>query len=167
MRATVIHGPRDVRSEDVAEPALVPGTDAVVRVVAACVCSSDLWSYRGTNPTDEPHRIGHEFVGVVEDVGAGPAMEHLVASARPGGRVGYVGAPHGVELPVRDLFRRNVGVAGGIAPARAYLPDLLADVWAGRLDPSPVFDLELALDRVADAYAAMDERRSIKTLLRT
>ncbi len=347
MRATVLHAPRDVRSELVPDPTVVLDTDALVRVVAACVCGSDLWPYRGENAVDEPTRIGHEFVGVVEKlgsevstlnegdfvvapflysdgdcahcrngiptscsrgggwggvdrdghlvdggqgelvrvpwadgtlvrtpgqpddaqipallalsdvlgtghhaavaagvgpgssvvvvgdgavglcgvlaarrlgaervvamsrhaprqevarrfgatdiveargdegvaavqdltggtgadavlecVGTGPAMLQAIRSARPGGRVGYVGVPHGVELPVRTMFARNVAVAGGVAPTRAYLPELLPEVWAGTLDASPVFDLELPLDQVAEAYAAMDERRAIKSLLR-
>ena len=70
MRATLIHGPRDIRVEDVPDPAVQRPTDAIVRVTAACVCGSDLWPYRGVVETTEPHRIGHEFVGVVEDVGA-------------------------------------------------------------------------------------------------
>ncbi|ANJ28432.1 zinc-dependent alcohol dehydrogenase family protein [Agromyces aureus] len=69
MLATVIHAARDIRVETVPDPVLSTGGDAIVRVVAACVCGSDLWPYRGVTPTDEPHRIGHEFVGVVEAVG--------------------------------------------------------------------------------------------------
>lgn len=67
----MIHAPRDIRSEQVPDPALVQDTDALVRVVACCVCGSDLWPYRGENPVDGPSRIGHEFVGVVEKLGAG------------------------------------------------------------------------------------------------
>jgi threonine dehydrogenase-like Zn-dependent dehydrogenase len=59
-----------------------------------------------------------------------------------------------------------VTVAGGVAPVRAYLPELLDDVLAGRLDPGPVFDLELPLDEVAEGYRAMHERRAVKVLLR-
>src|SRR3712207_1289923 len=69
MRAAVIHGERDVRLEEVPDPVLSTGGDAIVRVVAACVCGSDLWPYRGVAPVNEPRRIGHEFVGVVEEVG--------------------------------------------------------------------------------------------------
>jgi threonine dehydrogenase-like Zn-dependent dehydrogenase len=64
------------------------------------------------------------------------------------------------------MFSNNVNVGGGVAPVRAYLPELLADVLDGSIDPGQVFDLELPLDKAAEAYAAMDERRSIKTLLR-
>ena len=69
MLATLIYGERDIRVEEVPDPRLSTGADAIVRVVAACVCGSDLWPYRGVVPTEEPHRIGHEFVGVVESVG--------------------------------------------------------------------------------------------------
>ena len=70
MLATIIHGERDIRVEEVADPVLRTGRDAVVRVVAACVCGSDLWRYRGVVPVPRAAPIGHEFVGVVESVGA-------------------------------------------------------------------------------------------------
>lgn len=346
MRATLLYGARDIRVDDVPDPAIRRPTDAVVKVVASCICGSDLWPYRGIRETPEPRRIGHEFVGLVEEVGTevrtirpgdfvvapfmisdgtcsacrhgvqtscdhssgwgvpdaggdladggqgewvrvpladgtlvatpevpddhlvpgllalsdvmctghhaavvagtgpgstvvvvgdgavglsavlaaarlgaerivamsghadrqalarrfgatdivaergadgvaavtqllgGPAdvvlecvgtkesMDQALDAVRPGGRVGYVGAPYGAELPIRKLFSNNITVAGGVAPARAYLPDLMTEVLAGTLDPSPVFDLELALAEVAEGYAAMDERRSVKPLLR-
>ena len=75
-------------------------------------------------------------------------------------------APHGIEYPVRDLFVRNVGIAGGMAPVRQYLPKLRDDVLAGAINPGAVFDLDVPLSEVAEAYAAMDERRAIKSLLR-
>ncbi|WP_210491003.1 zinc-dependent alcohol dehydrogenase family protein [Patulibacter sp. SYSU D01012] len=350
MHATILHGPRDVRLEQVPDPELLAPTDAIVRVVAACVCGSDLWPYRGVKETTEPVRIGHEFVGIVEETGAevrtvrpgqfviapfvfsdnscvhcdhgihtscvnggvfgaGPSrrdgrpidgcqaeyvtvpqadgtlvgtdevpddalipslltlsdvmatghhaavaarvaagstvavvgdgavglsgvlaarrlgaerivafsrhedratlardfgatdvvaargkegakelkellggigadavlecvgteesMAQALASARPGGMVGYVGVPHGDGgLSLARMFGTNVGVAGGVAPARAYIPELLGDVLDGTIDPGKVFDLQLPLGEVAEAYAAMDERRAIKTLLR-
>ncbi|GMA28918.1 zinc-dependent alcohol dehydrogenase family protein [Arenivirga flava] len=348
MRATVIHGEGDVRLEEVADPVLHSGRDAIVRVVAACVCGSDLWPYRGVGNAPEPKRIGHEFVGVVEAVGddvsevavgdfviapfydcdmtcancvngvstscldggwwgaddreghladggqgervrvphadgtlavvpgpvdpalvphlltlsdvmgtghhaavsagvregstvvvvgdgavglcgvlasarlgaarivimsrnparqalarefgatdvvelrgdegiaavkelfdgIGPdavlecvgtreSMEQAIRSARPGGQVGYVGVPKGgAELPIGELFGRNVNVAGGVAPVRNYIAELLPEVLDGSLQPGRVFDLELPLDEVAEAYLAMHERRAIKSLLR-
>ncbi|MFB8147307.1 zinc-dependent alcohol dehydrogenase family protein [Microbacterium sp. NPDC056003] len=348
MRATVIHAARDIRVEEVPDPVLSTGADAIVRVVAACVCGSDLWPYRGVTPTDEPHRIGHEFVGIVEAVGVdvhtvtpgdfviapfyvcdgtcanclngvstscltggwwgsddrfggfadggqgeyvrvpladgtlavvpgpvaddevaglltlsdvmgtghhaavsagvGPgdsvavvgdgavglcaiiaatrlgastiiamsrhperqglarefgathiveergdegvaavreltggigadrvlecvgtkeSMDQALRSARPGGIVGYVGAPNGgPELPIRQMFGRNVGVNGGVAPVRGYIEELLPDVRSGAIQPGRVFDLVLPLTEAAEAYAAMDERRAIKVMLR-
>ncbi len=69
MRATLIHGPRDIRVEDCPDPVLLADTDALVKVTAACVCGSDLWPYRGVNEIPKPRRIGHEFIGVVTAVG--------------------------------------------------------------------------------------------------
>ena len=348
MRATLIYGERDIRFEEVPDPILSTGGDAIVRVTAACVCGSDLWPYRGVVPTRHPHRIGHEFVGVVEQVGpevtrikpgdfviapfydcdmtcanclngvstsclnggwwgaddrlggfadgaqgefvrvphadgtlvatpgapdaalipslltladvmgtghhaalsagvtAGStvvvvgdgavglcavlaakrlgasrivamsrhperqalarefgatdiveergdegvarvlemfagigadcvlecvgtkeSMDQAIRSTRPGGMVGYVGVPNGgSELPIRTLFNTNVGVNGGVAPVRNYIEELLPEVLSGAIDPGRVFDLELPLADVAEAYAAMDERRAIKVLLR-
>ncbi len=67
--------------------------------------------------------------------------------------------------PTPSSFR-NVGLRGGVAPARAYIPDLLGDVLEGRINPGLVFDFETDLDHVAEAYKAMDERRAIKSLIR-
>ncbi|MER5634764.1 zinc-dependent alcohol dehydrogenase family protein [Streptomyces nitrosporeus] len=71
MRATVIHAPRDIRVEEVADPRIQEPTDVVVRVLRACVCGSDLWAYRGESAREPGQRIGHEFLGVVEEAGAG------------------------------------------------------------------------------------------------
>ncbi|WP_137122131.1 zinc-dependent alcohol dehydrogenase family protein [Segeticoccus rhizosphaerae] len=347
MKATTIHAPYDVRLSDVPDPQIAAPTDALVRVTAACVCGSDLWRYRGINEITEGSRIGHEFVGVVEEcgdsvtsvrpgdfviapftysdgtcpncaadvqsacvhggnyglpdeqghlvdgcqgeyvrvpladgtlvatadvpdddlvpsllalsdvmgtgwhaalragvrpgqtvvvvgdgavglcgvlaasrlgaervvalsrhqprqalarefgatdivaergdeavsavleltdgtgadavlecVGTDQSMTTALDCARAGATVGYVGVPHGVELPIGRMFGRNVGLAGGVAPARAYLPTLRDEVLSGAISPGRVFDLELPLVEVAEAYAAMDERRAIKTLLR-
>jgi threonine dehydrogenase-like Zn-dependent dehydrogenase len=346
VHATLIHGDHDIRFEEVPDPVLTTGTDAIVRVVASCVCGSDLWPYRGV--IKGSGRIGHEFVGVVEKIGAdvasvkvgdfviapfyvcdftcvncrngfstsclqgswwggddrqghpadggqgelirvpladgtlavvpGPvddalvphlltlsdvmgtghhaavsagvqrgdtvvvvgdgavglcavlaasrlgasrivamsrhasrqelarqfgatdvveergedgiqvirdlfdgvgadrvlecvgtaeAMRQATGSTRPGGQVGYVGVPHlNPEMKLRPLFTTNVGIRGGVAPVRNYVAELLPEVLDGRLKPGAVFDLELPLSEVADAYAAMDERRAIKVLLR-
>lgn len=70
MRATVMYGAGDVRVENVPDPTLTEPTDAVVRVLRSCICGSDLWPYRSMPATTEGRRMGHEFLGVVEDVGA-------------------------------------------------------------------------------------------------
>ncbi|MBA2464110.1 MAG: zinc-dependent alcohol dehydrogenase family protein [Nocardioidaceae bacterium] len=336
MRVTTIHAPGDIRLEERPAPTIEEPTEAIVKVVAACICGSDLWPYRGENDIDPGSPIGHEMVGVVEEVGSevrdltagdfvvvpfvhcdnscshcqvgmtsacvqqgftsggqgeyvtvhqadgslvktdgmpdaslipsllalsdvmatgwhaavaagvrpgGTAVvvgdgavglcgvlaavemgadrvvamsrheprqriaeqfgaTHLVAErgeegeqrildltdgvgadavlecvgtdasmrtafaiARPGSTVGFVGVPHGVELPIRRMFSMNIGLAGGMAPVRTYLPDLLNRVLTGRIDPGKVFDLTLPLDEVAEGYRAMDERRAIKVLL--
>ena len=336
MRATTIHAPRDIRVSDVPDPTITAPTDAVIKVTAGCICGSDLWPYRGENDIDAGSTIGHECVGVVEEVGSevtsfrpgdfvivpfchsdntcahcragmqsacehsgftvsgqaeyalvkqaegslvktdgmpdaslipslltlsdvmatgwhaavaagvrkgGTAVivgdgavglcgvlaasvmgaerivamsrheprqaiarqfgaTHIVAErdqagtdaimeitggvgadavlecvgtdqsmktafgiARPGSTVGFVGVPHGVELPIRRMFQKNVGLAGGMAPVRAYLPELLKLVTDGSINPGLVFDLTLPLDQVAEGYRAMDERRAIKVLI--
>ncbi len=70
MRATLIHGPRDIRVQDCPDPVLLADTDAIVKVAAACVCGSDLWPYRGVGQTPKPRRIGHEFIGTVTAIGS-------------------------------------------------------------------------------------------------
>ncbi len=89
-----------------------------------------------------------------------------IHSTCPGGFVGYVGVPHGVELDAHELFFAHVHLHGGPAPVRRFLPELIDLVWNGRINPGKVFDLTLPLDQVAEGYRAMDERRAIKTLLR-
>jgi threonine dehydrogenase-like Zn-dependent dehydrogenase len=70
MRATLIYGAGDIRIEDVPDPKLIEPTDAVVRVLRSCVCGSDLWPYGSRPATEQGDRIGHEFLGVIEEVGS-------------------------------------------------------------------------------------------------
>jgi threonine dehydrogenase-like Zn-dependent dehydrogenase len=70
MKGTMLYGPGDVRVEDRADPAILESTDAILRVSAACVCGSDLWPYRGIDPVTQPAPMGHEYVGIVEEVGS-------------------------------------------------------------------------------------------------
>jgi threonine dehydrogenase-like Zn-dependent dehydrogenase len=92
-------------------------------------------------------------------------MMQAIRCTRPGGSVGYVGVPHGVALQGEELFTTHVRLHGGPAPVRRFLPELIDLVWNRTLEPGRVFDLTLPLDRVAEGYRAMDERRAIKTLL--
>ncbi|MEU8518335.1 zinc-dependent alcohol dehydrogenase family protein [Streptomyces sp. NBC_01216] len=345
MRATTIHAPFDMRVEDVPDPVIKESTDVVLRVLRACICGSDLWAYRGESARRPGQRIGHEFLGIVEETGAdvtgfapgdlavapfvwsdgtcafcdeglqtscprggfwgsvgsdggqGEAVrvpfadgtlvrlpaeaasdDHLltgllalsdvlgtghhaalgagvkpgatvavvgdgavglcgvlaarrlgaeriialgrhttrtdiartfgatdvvaergeaaeaavreltgghgahavieavgteqsmrtaVAIARDGGSVGYVGVPHGsgTGLDLSVMFGRNISLRGGVAPVRAYIPELLPDVLDGTIDPGPVFDLAVGLDGVPAGYRAMDERTALKVLV--
>src|ERR671917_2165068 len=70
MRGTVLYGPRDVRFEERPDPTIIEPTDAVIRLPVSCVCGSDLWPYRGIEPIDGPTPMGHEYVGIVEEVGS-------------------------------------------------------------------------------------------------
>ncbi len=78
MRGAVLHAPGDVRVEQRDTPTIIDQTDAVIRLSATCVCGSDLWDYRGVNPVTQPTPMGHEYVGIVEQVGA------EVSTIRPG-----------------------------------------------------------------------------------
>jgi threonine dehydrogenase-like Zn-dependent dehydrogenase len=102
----------------------------------------------------------------LECVGTNESMATAFAIARPGSIVGAIGAPHDVEVPINTVIFRNVGLRGGVAPVRRYLPELMEAVLAGRINPGRVFDYETDLDGVPSAYAAMDERRAVKVLIR-
>ncbi len=337
MLGTMLYGPRDVRCEEVPEPRILKPTDAIIRLAAACICGSDLWPYRGLNEITSPLAMGHEYCGVVEEIGdavttvrpgqfvvgsfclsdntcphcrfgfqssceqrefmtgaqaryarvpladgtlvatpeipeddlipsllatsdvlgtgwyaadaarvqsgstvvvvgdgavglmgvlaanqmgagriiamsghktrqnlaiefgatdivsergdAGVAqvraltgnigadavlecvgleesMRQAINCARPGAMVGYVGVPHGVNLDGQAMFFSQVGMLGGPAPVRRFLPYLMNLVLERRINPGKVFDLTLPLVDVAEGYRAMDERRAIKTMLR-
>jgi len=338
MKGAVLYGPRDVRFEDRPDPTIVEPTDAIISLSVTCICGSDLWPYRGANPVKEPAPMGHEYCGIVEEVGSAvtsvrkgqfvigsffasdnscphctygyqtncqqktpvvgaqapllrvpladgtlvatnevpspdmvphmlaisdvlgtgwfaadaaevkpgktvvvvgdgavgllavlsakcmgaeriiamsrhetrqrlareygatdivtergeegaarikeltrgvgadcvlecvgtnESMWQAIRAARPGGYVSYVGVPHGVQLDGAKLFFTHVRLHGGPAPVRRYLPHLIDLVTRGDIEPGKVFDLTLPLDQVAEGYRAMDERRAIKTLLRT
>jgi threonine dehydrogenase-like Zn-dependent dehydrogenase len=336
MKATLLYGPRDVRCEEVAEPKIQKPTDAIIRLSASCICGSDLWPFRDLNPVNAPMAMGHEYCGVVEEVGrevttVGPgqfvvgsfcisdntcphcrfgfqsscvqrefmsgaqaplarvpladgtlvatpelpaddlipsflavsdvlgtgwyaadaarvqpgstvavvgdgavglmgvlaakqmgadriiamsrhktrqdlaleygatnivsergeagvkavkeltkgvgadsvlecvgtkeSMLQALQCARPGGMIGFVGVPHGVELDGAQLFYSQRGLMGGPAPVRRFLPRLMESVAARKINPGKVFDLTLPLADVAEGYRAMDERRAIKSML--
>ncbi len=337
MLGTVLYGPGDVRCEEVAEPKILKPTDAIIRLSASCICGSDLWPFRGANDTSEPKAMGHEYCGVIVEVGsdvkavrpgqfvvgsfclsdntcphcrfgfqssceqrefmvgaqapyarvpladgslvataempsedlipsllavsdvlgtgwyaadaagvqegstavvvgdgavglmgvlaarqmgaariiamsrhksrqdlalefgatdivsergdAGIArikemtdgvgadsvlecvglqesMSQAINCARPGGKIGFVGVPHGVTFDGQNLFFQQKSLLGGPAPVRRYLPYLMDLVLNREINPGKVFDLEVPLADVAEGYRAMDERRAIKTLLR-
>jgi len=102
----------------------------------------------------------------LECVGTDQAIETAAGITRAGGMIGAVGVPLYENFEYKSLFWRNVGIRGGVAPARRYIPELIDDVLSGRINPGRVFDFQTDLDGVAEAYAAMDERRAIKALLK-
>ncbi|GHG39048.1 MULTISPECIES: zinc-dependent alcohol dehydrogenase family protein [Amycolatopsis] len=343
MRATVIYGAGDVRVETVPDPKLVEPTDVILRVVRSCICGSDLWPYADMAPSEHGRRIGHEFLGIVEETGADvttvtkgdlviapfvysdntcqfcreglqtscvhggfwgakgvdggqgeavrvpqadgtlvkvphtedddllaslltlsdvfptghhaatkarvsagqnvtvigdgavglsavlaakrlgaerivlmgrhrartdlgrefgatdvvaergeegiakvreltngegthavlecvgtkPAFEMAVGAVRAGGAVSRVGVPQYEEGPIGPaLFRRNVTVTGGVAPARHYIPELLPDVLDGKYQPGRVFDRTIDVEGVPDGYRAMADREALKVLIK-
>jgi threonine dehydrogenase-like Zn-dependent dehydrogenase len=231
MRGAILYGPRDVRLEEPADPAISEPGDAIIRLAATCVCGSDLWSYRGLNPVPRPTPFGHEYCGVVEEVGPeaglvkpgqfvigsffasdntcpdcqagfqssclhrqpviGAQAERLRVPLADGTLVATPGPPPEELIPslltLSDVMGTGwfaavaanvqpgmtvavvgdgaVGLRGGPAPVRRFLPELIDLVWRREIDPGQVFDLTLPLDQVAEGYRAMDERRAIKSLL--
>jgi len=136
--------------------------------IARSFGATDIIAERGDAATEAVLELT-DGVGVdaaVECVGTAQSFATAFAVARPGSTVGFVGVPHGVEVPIDTMFARNIGLRGGSAPVRRYIPELLDDVLEGRIHPGRVFDFETNLDGVAEAYAAMDERRAIKSLVR-
>jgi alcohol dehydrogenase len=109
---------------------------------------------------------GYGADAVLECVGTKESSDTAFAIAKPGAIVGRVGVPHDVTIDGETTFYRNVGMRGGPAPARAYQPELLELVLSGSINPGKVFDLTTDLDHIADAYAAMEERRAIKALIK-
>lgn len=106
---------------------------------------------------------------VLECVGATSSMNTAIQVTRPGGTIGYVGVPHGpakTGLDIMGMFYANRTLRGGPAPVRAYMEELMDDVLAGTLDPTPVFDMTVDLDGIPEGYVAMDERRALKVLVK-
>jgi threonine dehydrogenase-like Zn-dependent dehydrogenase len=104
---------------------------------------------------------------VLECVGNEQAIHTSMGIVRKGGAVGRVGVPHYDAIPgAQDMFYQNVTVAGGPAPVRAYIDELLPEVMEGRIDPGRVFDRTVALDGVPEGYRAMNDREALKVLIR-
>lgn len=143
MKGTVLYGPRDVRFEDRPEPRIEKPTDAIIRMAASCVCGSDLWPYRGIQKIGQPMPMGHEYCGIVEEVGS------EVKNVKPGQfvigsfciadntcphcRFGYqsgcenLGFMSGAQAPMlRVPFADGMLVATPDAPSADIVPSLLA-----------------------------------------
>ena len=141
-----------------------PARQAVAREFGA----TDIVAVRGDAAVDVVRQMtdGLGVEAALECVGTGESMNTAFEIARSGGMVGAVGAPHDVEVPINTVIFRNVGLRGGLAPARKYLPELLDAVLEGQINPGRLLDFETDLDHIVDAYEAMDDRRAIKSLVR-
>jgi threonine dehydrogenase-like Zn-dependent dehydrogenase len=151
-----------------AERIVVLGHQPLRLELARMFGATDVMTTRGTEAANEVLELtrggGH---AVLECVGTEETLNLSVNVARPGGMVGLVGAPHGSgQVPTQRMFSKNIGLRGGLAPARAYLPELLNEVLEGRLNPAPILDLSVSLDEIATGYAAMDQRQAIKVMVR-
>jgi len=142
-----------------------PARQELARTFGATVIIADRGAAATEAVLDMTDRVGVD--AALECVGTGQALETALAIARPGSVVGAVGAPHDVDIAIMDtVVFRNVGLRGGVSPARVYIPELMNDVLNGVIDPAPIFDFETDLDHVREAYAAMDDRRAVKSFLR-
>lgn len=135
--------------------------------LATAFGATDIVAARGADGEAEVMELtgGVGADAVLECVGTGAAMATAFNVVRPGSTVGFVGAPHGVELPIRTMFQKNARLAGGLAPVRRYLPDLLPLVLDGSVHPGQVFDSTLPMAEAAEGYRQMDEREAIKVFL--
>src|SRR5206468_704795 len=122
MRGAVLYGPRDVRFEERDEPTIIEPTDAIIRLSATCVCGSDLWPYRGIDAPTQPTPMGHEYCGIVEEVGS------AVTAITPGQFVVGSGFDAGETCAIcragcqRRCVQSAYGGAGGARASRLRVP---------------------------------------------
>jgi threonine dehydrogenase-like Zn-dependent dehydrogenase len=110
--------------------------------------------------------VGLGASSVLECVGLEESTHTALAIARPGGTVGRVGAPQDNGIPDSfPTFLRNVTISGGLAPARAYIDELLPDVLEGRIEPGRVLDRTIELEHVPEGYRLMNDREAIKVMI--
>src|SRR5437763_812716 len=148
MRGTVLYGPRDVRFEEREDPGIIEPTDAVIRTSATCVCGSDLWPYRGVDPVTEPRPMGHEYCGIVEEVGG------AVTGVKPGQFV--VGSFFASDntCPICQAGYQSRCVRGEFAcPTGAQAPYLRVPLADGTVVATPDLPSD---DLVASLLAASD-----------
>ena len=148
MRGAVIHAPGDIRFEDRPDPTIQAPTDAIIKMSATCVCGSDLWDYRGINPVNQPTPMGHEYVGIVEEVGS------AVTGIKPGQFVigSFFASDNTCEICAAGyqsacVHREYVGAGGAQSE---YLRVPLAD---GTLVATPELPSE---DKIPSLLAASD-----------
>lgn len=130
--------------------------------------ATDIVSERGDEAIERVRELtgGVGAHSVLECVGYEQATLTALSIARPGGAVGRVGVPQAASIPAaKETFFSNISIAGGPAPVRAYIEELLPDVLEGRIEPGRVFDRVTDLDGVPDGYRAMNDREAIKVMI--
>jgi threonine dehydrogenase-like Zn-dependent dehydrogenase len=152
-----------------AERIIILGRHADRIALAKEFGATDVVSERGDEGAARVMELtgGFGVHSVLECVGTDEAMNTAIGIARPGGAIGRVGVPHYAAIPGSEpAFFKNVTVGGGPAPTRAYIADLLPDVLEGRIEPGRVFDRTVGLEGVPDGYRAMNNRESIKVMVK-
>jgi threonine dehydrogenase-like Zn-dependent dehydrogenase len=131
--------------------------------------ATDIVSERGDEAVERVRELtrGLGAHSVLECVGSAQSMQTATGIVRAGGAIGRVGVPHYETIPAAlQVFYNNVTVSGGPAPVRAYIEELLPDVLEGKIEPGRVFDRTIGLEDVPDGYRAMNERESIKVMVK-
>jgi threonine dehydrogenase-like Zn-dependent dehydrogenase len=178
VRAAIFNEPRNITAGDRPDAAIREPSDVISPfafsdgtcpdcqngITTACM-NGGFFPMNGDGGQGEGVRVPLADTTLVTVPGSGQGMQTAIDIARAGS-MRFVGVPHGVELPIGQMFSRTVGVRGGGAPVRVYLPELLEDALTGRINPRRVLDYETDLFGIGDAYAAVDERRAIKSLVR-
>src|SRR5215212_75176 len=151
-----------------AEQIIIMGRHQPRIELARAFGATDIVSERGDEAVERVRALigGFGVQSVLECVGTGQAMDTSMGIVRAGGAVGRVGVPHYDAIAgAQPMFYRNVIVAGGPAPVRAYIDELLPEVMDGRIEPGRVFDRTVGLDGVPDGYRAMNEREALKVMV--
>jgi threonine dehydrogenase-like Zn-dependent dehydrogenase len=130
--------------------------------------ATDVVVERGEEAVEQVRKLtgGYGAHSVLECVGLSEATETAIEITRPGGAIGRVGAPQDPTIPGSQLaFYNDVAITGGLAPTRAYIPELLLDVLEGRIEPGRVMDRTVGLDGVPGGYQAMADREAVKVMV--
>lgn len=132
--------------------------------------ATDVVAARGEEGIEKVRELtgGHGSHVVLEAVGNMPAYQQAVGVVRPGGVISRVGVPQYEDAPIgfNSLFAHNIRLAGGPAPARAYIEELMPDILNGIIEPGKVFDAATSLDGVPKGYQDMADRTSLKVLIK-
>ena len=151
-----------------AEQIIMLGRHADRIALARAFGATDIVSERGDEAIERVRELtgGLGAHSVLECVGYEESTRTALSIARPGGAVGRVGVPQDASIPAAvPTFFSNVTIAGGPAPVRAYIEELMPDILEGRIEPGRVFDRVIDLDAVPDGYRAMNDREAIKVMI--
>jgi threonine dehydrogenase-like Zn-dependent dehydrogenase len=152
-----------------AEQVIILGRHADRTGLAREFGATDVVAERGEEAVEKVRALteGHGAHAVLECVGSDDPTRTAIEIARPGGGIGRVGVPQSDAIPgAKTSFYANIRIGGGPAPVRAYIDELLPDILEGTIEPGRVFDRTVGLEEVPDGYRAMDERESLKVMVR-
>jgi threonine dehydrogenase-like Zn-dependent dehydrogenase len=152
-----------------AEQIIIMGRHADRIALAKEFGATNVVSERGEDAIEHVRKLtgGYGVHSVLECVGNDLSMNTALNITRPGGAIGRVGVPHDVTIPAATpTFFKNLTISGGPAPVRAYMEELIPDILDGKIQPGRVFDRTVSLNEVPEGYRAMDNRESIKVVVK-